>query len=396
MMEKFRPKKIKITRIEKSILFISFFLLLLIYLVFPVQTKENIFYNKPKSIESVLKELNFKDDYVQRNIFDQKYINIVYFKNNTYESHFVNYSDAKEITINDLIKKGSEEQFNNKVRELLYYKYPEHIALALEKVNKEYVLYDNKMIIYYYNCEEAPLKKTESYFLSVNYNEIHEYLNFVPALDKEYTNEDGFSYDSTKKTIAFSFDDGPNGAKTKELINNLEKYKMSATFFMVGNKLGNNSDIVKYVYDSHSEIGYHSLNHAYFTRQSADVIKSEFAYTDTIYNSITGDHLKLTRPPYGAYDDKTLSSIDNVFVRWNLDTNDWKYKDVNYIVDYVINNITDGDIILFHDSYQTSIDAVKILIPKLYEKDYQVVNVTKLAEIKGIQIQNHEIYYDFK
>ena len=115
-----------------------------------------------------------------------------------------------------------------------------------------------------------------------------------------------------------------------------------------------------------------------------------------IFNDITGGNFKLTRPPYGSYTKTTLNAIDNAFIRWNLDTNDWKYKDPEYIKNYVLENISNNSIILFHDSYDTTVEAIYDLIPILYLKDIQVMSVTNLANLRGMTLENHVVYYDFK
>ena len=55
----------------------------------------------------------------------------------------------------------------------------------------------------------------------------------------------------------------------------------------------------------------------------------------------------------------------------------------------------DGDIILFHDSYKSSVEAIEKLLPLLYSKGYQVMSVSELAKLKGVTIQNNQVYHNF-
>ena len=57
-----------------------------------------------------------------------------------------------------------------------------------------------------------------------------------------------------------------------------------------------------------------------------------------------------------------------------------------------MNNANDGNIILMHDSYATSVEAVKIVIPQLYARGIQVVSVSKLAELKNFNLENGKAY----
>ena len=393
-MKKFKLRKVKIT--PKDIQITIFILVMLLILIIPLKLGDNIVVSMPsKTPSEIIKSFNYEGELTSLNIFQNEYASILYKTDEVYKGHLINLKAEKEVLYNDFIKEEEINNFNNKIHELLLLKYPKIIVNILENdANKEYSFEDRELVIYFYPINN--LETTRKFNIRVNYQEIYQYLNFDVTLDETYSNESGYDYDSSKRTVSFTFDDGPNNTKTIAILSALEDYKMSATFFMVGYKLENDAQTVISGAKSHSEIGYHSYKHSYFTKQSTDEIKREFKNSDDILYNLTGKHFILTRPPYGAYNKNTLNAIDNIFIRWNLDTNDWRYKDVDYIENYVLSNITDGDIILFHDSYATSVDAVIDLIEKLYMMDIQVVSVSKLAELKNINLENHEVYYSFK
>ncbi|MBE6155695.1 MAG: hypothetical protein E7164_02955 [Firmicutes bacterium] len=392
----FKLKLIKATEVEKIIVFLLVIAVSILYLMYPISLSKDSEFNEKVNINDVISQFAFAGELQKQTIFAGEFGNIVYLNEGNIESHFISISQKKEITINELIKDECEKDFLEKERELLLLKYPQkYVELLLSAAEKIYVFQDDYLEVNYNVIHLINTKRT--FNLKMYYKEIADYLEFSIHINPEVQNENGFIYDPNKVSISFTFDDGPNGKRTQALIAALEDYKMTATFFMVGNKLYNDANTVKIVYDSHSEVGYHSYKHAYFTMQSEAVIKEEFAISNQILSEITGGgQLKLTRPPYGAYDKKTLNAIDNVFVRWDLDTNDWRYRDVQYIIDYVLNNYSDGSIVLFHDTYQTSIDAAVALIDTLYLLDVQVLSITDLANLKGINLQLHEMYYDFK
>ena len=158
---------------------------------------------------------------------------------------------------------------------------------------------------------------------------------------------------------------------------------MSATFFMLGNKILNDEETVKKVTNSHSEVGYHSFNHTSFIKQKISEVKNEYQTSDEIFYNLTSHYFKYTRPPYGSYNQKVLESIDTPFVRWDIDTNDWRYHDAEYITKYVLENYSNGDIILFHDSYDTTVKAINKLVPILYNLDVQVLSITEYTKFFG-------------
>ena len=316
-------------------------------------------------------------------------------ENDKYESHIFNYETGKEITITELIKEDKIDDFWNKIKELVYLKYPTFIAdvISLNNGNNEYFLKDNELVIYYYDYTIDPMPQ-EDLFLVVNYNEIKDYLNITVDLDSNYVNEDGSVINPSKKLVAITFDDGP-GPYTNDLVNILKNNKARATFFMLGNNLEKYRSTVLNVYNNGNEIGYHSYAHQNFKRQSIADIQTEFATSNDILKSITGTGFSLVRPPYGSINSEIKEALDVSFILWNVDTEDWRHKDVDYLLNYTLENVGDGYIILFHDIHKTSVEAIEKILPYLYVEGYQVVSVSELAENFGTTLESHKAYRYF-
>ena len=316
--------------------------------------------------------------------------------NNRYESILFDYETGTEVTINSLIKSDKKEYFAEKITELLYLKYPKLIADVLSNFDKTnvYFMKDNELIIYYYDYDITPAVK-EDLYLTVNYNEIKDYLDITVDLDSEYSNEDGSVINPAKKQIAITFDDGP-GAYTERLAGILEDNHAHSTFFMLGKNMNYYQDVIKKLYQDGNEIGYHSYAHKNFLRQNISDIQSEFNESNEILKSIIGEEITLTRPPYGSINSDVKKSLDTVFILWNIDTEDWRHKDALYLTNYVMNNVFEGAIILFHDIHKTSVDTMEKLLPLLYVEGYQLVTVSDLASINGVTLENHQTYRYFK
>lgn len=318
-------------------------------------------------------------------------------KNNDYKTYLVSNKTGKEISFDSIIKSDKLNLFWNKVYELLELKYPEFIINGIKsgKGNIYYDIKNNEMIIYFKNYVFNP-EYNDLISIRVNYNEVKDYLDFTYELDHEYINENGYDYDKNKKTIAFTFDDGPSGEYTIDIVNELLKNKARATFFMVGSKMHTYEKSLLYAYQNKMEIGSHTYNHINLKKAKETLAKEELEKTDILYNEITGSNIKLLRPPYGAYNDKTLKNYDYAFITWNIDTNDWRYRNSKYIEEHILSHVTDGSVILMHDSYKTTVEAVRNVLPKLYALNYQVVSVSDLAAIKGYTLENHKVYSYFK
>lgn len=184
-----------------------------------------------------------------------------------------------------------------------------------------------------------------------------------------------------KPTIAFSFDDGPS-KYTKEIVKLLNEYEANATFFILGNKVENYHDTLTYVLKSGNELGNHSYNHKKLTRLSSKELHSQVEMTNQIVKKTLDYDIRLLRPTYGATSKFLKSNIDMEIVLWNIDTEDWKSRNSKKIYEKTIHDIKDGKIILMHDIYKSTLDALKLILPELKKQGYQIVTVSELKEIQ--------------
>jgi len=405
MSSNFKITKNFVTFIILTILFSSLFLLVPIYNLkrdAVTYIDEEPSFDNSNKIDTVLSEISDNWEVVSKFSIDGKYTNILLHsvvseEANLFESHVYDNEKGLEVNFNELLKKDTSEDFWNKVYELLSLKYPEFIVNGIKNsvgVNA-YDIKDNEMVIYFMNYTIEPVVD-ELITLKVNYNEIKDYINFSCKLDAIYENEDGFDYSSGKKTVALTYDDGPKGDKTAKILEILAKNKARATFFMVGNIMSRDQKTVKKVYESGNEIGSHTYAHANLNRQTVTERMEALKKTDEIYNQITGDNIDLLRPPYGAYKKDMLTEFNYSVVLWSIDTEDWRYRNVECIIDTVLTNLSDGSIILMHDSYSTTIEATEKLLPILYAKGYQVVSVSELARLKGVELEKNMAYRKIK
>ena len=171
----------------------------------------------------------------------------------------------------------------------------------------------------------------------------------------------------------------------------IELNESSATFFMLGNKMKYNSDIILKVYNSNSEVASHTYSHKYLTKLNDTDLDTEFNSTSIIFNEITGGNIDYLRPPYGIYNDKVIENSPYPLILWNIDTKDWLTRDSNEIYNNIINNVCDGCIVLLHDTYKETIDALKITLPVLKEKGYEVVSISNLLKAKNIELKRGDI-----
>ena len=188
------------------------------------------------------------------------------------------------------------------------------------------------------------------------------------------------------KKIALTFDDGPHPKRTKKIIDVLNKYGVTATFFVVGVNVKNYGSGMKEIIENGFEIGNHTFSHSVLKNYKASDIENEFLSTEEEIKKLGGTVSSLIRPPCGIFDEQLLEfSRENGYkiVLWNIDTKDWEHASKDKIIKTVISNVKGGDIILFHDYISgkcNTAEALDELIPRLLDLGYEFVSVSELLQ----------------
>lgn len=200
--------------------------------------------------------------------------------------------------------------------------------------------------------------------------------------------------DLKKPMIALTFDDGP-GKYTDTLLNKLDEYDARATFFMLGSNVEKYPDLLQKMDNIGCELANHSTTHTSLVKLDKAGIQSEIETTENAIREAVGHGSSMLRPPYGAFNDEVKSVAGMPIMMWSLDTLDWKKKDAEKIKNYVLDNVSDGDVVLMHDIHSFSVDAALELIPELINRGYQLVTVSELAEARGVELENGVKYSQF-
>ncbi len=200
-------------------------------------------------------------------------------------------------------------------------------------------------------------------------------LEDVPEDTSEDTLEGGCR---EKKKVALTFDDGPSSKYTPLLLEGLKERGVHATFFLMGKNIEGKEVLVKQMQEEGHLIGNHTYNHVQLDKISKEAAKEEIETTNQEIYEITGVYPAWLRPPYGEWR-KNLDFYVGMFpVLWDVDTLDWKSKNVDSIMRIVKNEVEDGAVILMHDAYQSSVDAALQIVDLLMEEGYEFVTVDKL------------------
>ena len=190
--------------------------------------------------------------------------------------------------------------------------------------------------------------------------------------------------------IALTFDDGPDEVFTPQVLDILKKNDVKATFFLVGENLKQNKEIVKRQFEEGHEIGNHTYTHINVAKSGYDKVYEEITKTQEEIKEIIGVEPKLFRPPYRAMSRHMCDIVKNKnmnIILWsNLDPRDWSNPGVYSIVNTIESKVENGNIILLHDynnlrnSKSQTIQALESVIPYLKEQGYKFVTISELIE----------------
>lgn len=200
--------------------------------------------------------------------------------------------------------------------------------------------------------------------------------------------------DPSKPMLALTFDDGPSSA-TLKVLQILEQHGARGTFFMLGNRVAKHANMVSQVAAQGSEIGMHTWNHLEMHRLSRESIVSSLEKSSAAIYEASGVIPTLLRPPYGtttATVRSVCAQMDLKIVNWSVDTEDWRSRNTRMIADQILKNVSDGSIVLSHDLYDQTVEAMEIVVPKLLERGYQLVTVSEMLSLRSTECAEGVIY----
>mgnify|MGYP001623692895 FL=1 len=207
-----------------------------------------------------------------------------------------------------------------------------------------------------------------------------------------------YRVDTEEKQVSITFDAAWGADKTEEIIQILDEYDCTATFFLVGFWIDKYPEMVKAIDEAGLEIGTHSNTHPDMAKLDTSTITSELETSIKKITDITGKEVKVFRPPYGSYNNSLLnvcSSLGLKAIQWDVDTLDWKGLSASEVTDRVMKKVQNGSIILMHNNADNVCDSLRLTLDWLKMKGYKVTSVSELIysdnytiDANGVQHKN--------
>lgn len=201
--------------------------------------------------------------------------------------------------------------------------------------------------------------------------------------------------DPSKPMVALTFDDGPQPSVGNRIMDCLAQYGGKATFFMVGERVDSyKTEVQRMVAEGH-EVANHTMNHKYLQKLGAAQIQAQVNNGNDAIQAACGVRPTLLRLPGGNHNATVLANAGMPMIQWNVDTLDWKTRNADKTVAAVLNHVKDGDIILMHELYGATGDAVARIVPELHKRGFQMVTVSQMAAAKGRSLEAGKLYSSF-
>jgi peptidoglycan/xylan/chitin deacetylase (PgdA/CDA1 family) len=188
-----------------------------------------------------------------------------------------------------------------------------------------------------------------------------------------------------RKLVALTFDDGPWGNTTLQVLEILRKNDIKATFFWIGKHLKKEPDIAQKIVEEGHAIANHTWTHRY-NKMTAETAKKEIDDTEVLIEQITGIKYVLFRPPGGILTNGLSSYAQQqkyAVMMWSVDSRDSINPRISKekIIHNVLKNVQPGGIVLLHDGgghHENTVKALPEIIASLKEQGYEFVTIAQL------------------
>ncbi len=196
--------------------------------------------------------------------------------------------------------------------------------------------------------------------------------------------------------VALTFDDGPSGHYTRQLLDGLKDRGVRATFLLCGYRIQEFPRLTRQIFEAGHEIGLHGYSHKSMATMNLRDINTEIKRTKALLPE--GCEPKFLRPPGGAVTSvvqQAARSAKLSLLNWSVDPRDWAVKDAAQVTQSVLCDVEDGDVILLHDTSDSSVNAAFAIIDTLLERGFHFVTASELARLKQVNLIPGKVYKQF-
>lgn len=189
-----------------------------------------------------------------------------------------------------------------------------------------------------------------------------------------------------EKVIYLTFDAGYENGCTGKILDILEKHNVSAAFFLVGNYIEKNPDLVRRMVADGHIVGNHTMHHPDMSKiTDKTAFEKELRDLENLYREVVGaDMPKYYRPPQGTYSEANLRMAQELGYRtvfWSLAYVDWKQNDqptADYAFSKLLPRTHNGAVVLLHSTSQTNVEILDQLLTRWEDQGYRFASIEEL------------------
>lgn len=197
-----------------------------------------------------------------------------------------------------------------------------------------------------------------------------------------------YAEDTEEKVLYLTFDCGYENGNTEAILDALKKHKVPATFFVVGNFISSEPELIKRIHEEGHIIGNHTYHHPDMSQISTkDAFEKELKDVESAYEKITGEPMtKYYRPPQGKYSEENLQMAKDLGYQtffWSLAYVDWYQDDQpskEEAFDKLLGRIHPGAVVLLHNTSSTNGQILDELLGKWEEMGYTFKSLDQLTK----------------
>ncbi len=190
-----------------------------------------------------------------------------------------------------------------------------------------------------------------------------------------------YEVDTQLPAVAFSFDASWGAEYTEQILDVCDAYQFKTTFFLVNIWLEEYPEMAQQIAARGHEIGMHSVSHPHFSELSQSQIIRELADNAALIEEVTGFRPQLFRPPFGDYNNQVIELVNScgyVPIQWSVDSLDWQDLSAEEICTRVMEKLSAGDIVLFHNNGLHTAEALPMIVEQTLAKGLHIVPVGQL------------------
>lgn len=251
----------------------------------------------------------------------------------------------------------------------------------------DFTLHAMSLVLHLHAADFYPGKE-QLIQVTLYYPDIRPYMT-----EKAQAETDNLTYYST---VALTYDDGPTGWITREMLNVLLKKGERATFFLVGERIAGNAQYVQREHDEAHSIATHNYQHVLANEVTQDKLRTLAQKVNQTHLDLIGIAPSYARAPGGVWKPMANAGLGWPLIQWSAQGTDWEGengREPAKVLAQVLSGMDDGAIILMHDLKKNSIESSEQIITRLQNDGYIFLTVDELFAKDGVTLQPDTAYW---